>query len=215
MTNQHPPHASGTIRQLEWEDLGADYWRAPAPFFGSFRIEPWGNQGFHVLWSVPGLCDRMIADLFTSVEAAKAAAQADYSARILAAIQPDPQPVASEPVERVRHKKRGTEYAVIGRGLLQTDTPLTDYSEVVAYRGAEGDVWVRPASEFDDGRFEPLAATPSSAPASVAEAAKALIPEMDRRHREYMTSKGRDPNSYESRYSIFLDLLRAISEESK
>lgn len=73
-----------------WKDLGADYWRASAPFFGSFRIEPCGNQGFHVLWSVPGLCNRMIADLFTSVDAAKAAAQANYNSRILTAIQPGP-----------------------------------------------------------------------------------------------------------------------------
>lgn len=83
---------SGTIKALQWEDLGADYWRAPAPLFGTICIEPWGGLGFQVLWSEPGFCSLLIADLFPSPEAAKAAAQADYNARILAAIQPDPEP---------------------------------------------------------------------------------------------------------------------------
>lgn len=56
--------------------------------------------------------------------------------------------------ERVRHVKRGSTYRVVGRGKIQTDTPLTDYAEVVVYRGEEdGLIWVRPTAEFDDGRF--------------------------------------------------------------
>lgn len=62
--------------------------------------------------------------------------------------------------ERVQHKKRGSTYRVVGRGKVQTDTPLTDYAEVVVYQcEADGAVWVRPVSEFEDGRFAALAPT--------------------------------------------------------
>jgi uncharacterized coiled-coil protein SlyX len=60
---------------------------------------------------------------------------------------------------RYQHVKRGTIYQEFGRGQIQTDTPLTDYAEVVIYRGEhDGRFWVRPVSEFDDGRFAALAA---------------------------------------------------------
>jgi hypothetical protein len=61
--------------------------------------------------------------------------------------------------ERVRHLKRGTEYEVLGDGLVQTDTPLKDYDKVVVYQSGEY-IWVRPVSEFRDGRFETIAAAP-------------------------------------------------------
>ena len=50
-----------------------------------------------------------------------------------------------------RHRKGGL-YRVIARGLLERDlTP------VVVYRAlSDGTYWVRPAEEFDDGRFEAL-----------------------------------------------------------
>ena len=58
--------------------------------------------------------------------------------------------------DRVQHVKRGSTYRVIGRGKVQTDTPLADYAEVVVYQGeSDGLIWVRPVSEFDDGRFQP------------------------------------------------------------
>ncbi len=46
-----------------------------------------------------------------------------------------------------RHKKGGL-YRVIAEGLLETDR-----SDVVIYDDAQGQVWVRPAAEFWDGRF--------------------------------------------------------------
>jgi len=56
---------------------------------------------------------------------------------------------------RVRHKKRGTEYEVLGEADLQTETPLRDYAVVVVYRDpTNGRLWVRPVGEFNDGRFE-------------------------------------------------------------
>ena len=58
---------------------------------------------------------------------------------------------------RVRHKKRGTEYEVLGEADLQTGKPLTDYAVVIVYRDVTtGRIWVRPRDEFTDGRFEVL-----------------------------------------------------------
>ncbi len=59
---------------------------------------------------------------------------------------------------RWRHVKRGTEYAEIGRGKLQTDTPLSDYAELVVYQCDDGAIWVRPVTEFEDGRFVEIGA---------------------------------------------------------
>lgn len=77
-----------------------------------------------------------------------------------------------------RHKKRGTEYELIGYGRMQakgwkedTDSILLksgnrnfmrqhsiDMREVVIYRSATDptEIWVRPREEFEDGRFEVL-----------------------------------------------------------
>lgn len=56
---------------------------------------------------------------------------------------------------RVRHKKRGTEYEVLGEADLQTERPISNYEVVVVYRDpSNGRLWVRPAAEFNDGRFE-------------------------------------------------------------
>lgn len=58
--------------------------------------------------------------------------------------------------ERVRHLKRKTTYAIMSRSAtIQTDTPLTNNAEVVVYiADADDSMWVRPTSEFNDGRFE-------------------------------------------------------------
>lgn len=49
-----------------------------------------------------------------------------------------------------RHRKGGL-YRVLGRGTLEADR-----SPVVIYDDAAGEIWVRSAKEFDDGRFEPI-----------------------------------------------------------
>jgi len=70
-----------------------------------------------------------------------------------------------------RHKKRGTVYEIISFGKLQASDLFkqgyddvwrtynykqVDMIDVVIYRNVEGEeeVWVRPKSEFYDGRFE-------------------------------------------------------------
>lgn len=49
-----------------------------------------------------------------------------------------------------RHRNGGL-YRVVGQGVIEADrTPATIYDD------AEGTVWIRPTSEFEDGRFEKL-----------------------------------------------------------
>ena len=55
---------------------------------------------------------------------------------------------------RVRHKKRGTIYEVIGHARLQAAGTLPDDATLILYRGDDGQVWAREVSEFEDGRFE-------------------------------------------------------------
>lgn len=57
-----------------------------------------------------------------------------------------------------RHVKRGTEYQLIGRAVVQATVPIEDDEYAVVYRGADGSLWVRCADEFNDGRFEALPA---------------------------------------------------------
>jgi hypothetical protein len=65
-----------------------------------------------------------------------------------------------------RHKKRGSEYVLIGYGKMQSEEWVddgdlcrsVDMREVAIYRSvADGSLWVRPREEFEDGRFEVLA----------------------------------------------------------
>ena len=99
-----------------------------------------------------GLCriPRRVADdmwfSYMRIVAAREAAEAE-AARLREAL-------AWKPTHR--HVKRGTEYMLDGYGEIQTDTPLGDYAKVAIYRAQDGTTWVRPVSEFNDGRFAAL-----------------------------------------------------------
>lgn len=70
-----------------------------------------------------------------------------------------------------RHKKRGTEYELIGFGKMQAEYwedrqyastdefvhgTSVDMHEVAIYRNLSdhNEIWVRPREEFEDGRFD-------------------------------------------------------------
>jgi len=55
-----------------------------------------------------------------------------------------------------QHVKRGSKYRLDGYGEIQTDAPIGDYCKVAIYRAEDGTTWVRPVSEFEDGRFTDL-----------------------------------------------------------
>ena len=73
------------VKPLEWEDLASHHSRARAPLFGSIRCESWGGP-FNVSWSVPGYTDTFLDKQFLTLADAEAAAQADYTVRILGAL---------------------------------------------------------------------------------------------------------------------------------
>ncbi|MFD1744260.1 hypothetical protein ACFSE1_02190 [Rhizobium helianthi] len=77
-----------------------------------------------------------------------------------------------------RHKKRGSDYVLMGVGKIQTETWLepsgdrteapavgasVDMRDVALYRSVDdGALWVRPIEEFNDGRFIELGVKPQS-----------------------------------------------------
>jgi hypothetical protein len=54
-----------------------------------------------------------------------------------------------------RHLNRGTAYLELGRATLQESTVRPhDGDSMIVYAGVDGELWVRSAEEFFDGRFE-------------------------------------------------------------
>jgi hypothetical protein len=89
------------------------------------------------------------ANLNTLVQAQRRFEQSELEkAELLTQIQFQEKPV------QMRHVKRGTIYDLVCVASIQTDTPLNDYDQVMVYRGKDGQTWVRPMTEFGDGRFE-------------------------------------------------------------
>ena len=74
------------VKLLEWTAYGDCCWITPAPLFGSFRVEHYGNEKWQALWSVPGYCASFVNGDFATADDAKAAIEA----RILAALDPAP-----------------------------------------------------------------------------------------------------------------------------
>lgn len=92
-------------------------------------------------------------------------------------------PTAPDAVrERVRHKVRGTEYAVIGIAEVQTNHAIHEGVSLVVYQGDNGKLWCRPKPEFYDGRFEPLTKELSDADVAVDEATVERVRDAIRDH---------------------------------
>lgn len=65
--------------------------------------------------------------------------------------------LAGDAMERLLHVKSGHLCTVLYRSArLQTGAPLSDMEPMVVYEH-DGNIWVRPESEFNDGRFVPIA----------------------------------------------------------
>lgn len=56
-------------------------------------------------------------------------------------------------VPTIQHVKRGTQYQIIGDGLLQCEEPMQDYERLQAYMDNNGTLWFRPLKEFTEDRF--------------------------------------------------------------
>ena len=82
-----------TVKPLVWEDFeGMGGARAITFYDAKYMITLWRGRGqFEVAMSYPGYQTGFDGERFhDTLEAAKAAAQADYEARILAALEPAP-----------------------------------------------------------------------------------------------------------------------------
>jgi hypothetical protein len=85
-TGLSSPLAGVKVKPLVWEQLGRSY-RAKAPLFGNIRVESYFADKWSIYWSAPGYTDLFTHGEHDTPDAAKAAAQADYDARIRAAME--------------------------------------------------------------------------------------------------------------------------------
>jgi hypothetical protein len=162
------PAPSVAVKDLEWEAIGTRMFVATTPVGVNYQLQEfssWTNNPFQLVVREADDGNTKVS-FYLTLDEAKVAAQADYEARILSALSAQVQEVATH-----RHKKRGTEYVLMGVGKMQAENwqvsvdgfdQSIDMREVAIYRSVDdGSLWVRPIEEFNDGRFEALPAAPA------------------------------------------------------
>jgi hypothetical protein len=75
------------VKQLEWEKLHKNFYRAPLIGDVNIRVETYDQKEWMCLYSVPGYCNTLVDGKFKSAEEAKAAAQSHYEKQILEALE--------------------------------------------------------------------------------------------------------------------------------
>ncbi|WP_062560331.1 hypothetical protein [Paracoccus aminovorans] len=158
--------ASGQVRALEWEEYGPDcfFGRGECGDYSIATSASCFHEGEFRLCGVEG-----DFSYFDTAEAAKAAAQADYERRILAAMTPAPQPDGQE------CSRCG---AVGGFGCYECtpETPTAQEAVAVMWRArrSESEEWQHFTSRPSWWEVQPLYAHPPQPIETVAEAISAI-----------------------------------------
>jgi hypothetical protein len=150
-----PTQGELAVKALEWKPHGGDGIMSIRADAIGLRYYIFENEDG--LWQAytEGYMMERFGEHKTKDEA-KAAVQIGHDRRILSTLDRTTLPPTWLPTHK--HVKRGSTYRLDGYGEVQTDTPLNDYAKVAIYRAEDGTTWVRPVSEFEDGRFEALSA---------------------------------------------------------
>ena len=121
------------VKALEWEDFDGLGAKASGFYQANYLIQKWSGEGrFEVAMSYPGYQAGYDGPRWhPTLEAAKAAAQADYEARILAALEPVAQPETPIPG--------------------QFETMCLAIEDVITGRGFDVDPWQPIETEPKDG----------------------------------------------------------------
>ncbi|MCQ0986442.1 hypothetical protein [Jiella marina] len=98
------------VKPLQFEHLGGDFWRAPAPLFGNIRVDHYGED-YAVTWSVPGITDTLVPGSWPTANEAKTAAQTHYEGVVLACLQAAPAQTEIDPAKASLQSDVGMAYA--------------------------------------------------------------------------------------------------------
>jgi hypothetical protein len=154
-----------TVKPLEWQVFEGRGAKARAWKQANYLIAWWkSRQQFEVVASYPGYQGEAIgAGFYPTLEAAKAAAQADYEARILAALTPQPapdvagwQPIETAPKDKLIDLRLGDKLIRLGDALdavYRADSlELATYGES---RIAERIAAIEPVQHLDESSIKP------------------------------------------------------------
>ena len=147
---------------------------------------------------------------FPTFAAAKAAAQADYTARILSAVDPDEITSLRAALADAQAVGFAAGVEAVAKEIERDDDNIgRAMSMAICCSGHE--CGCMGASVRDYLVYNIRALTP---PDATAAAARVLLPGMEQRHIDHMTSLGRDPEKYTSEYRMAADILRAIAGDT-